>query len=233
MRMTTVAGSTKGARLGESCLRPLQRRKHRNGRRNDRVARKQRRTATPRKKISSVRLPSALCASAISDRMPPSPLLSACMREQHIFGRHRDDERPDDQRDDADDLARRQAGAGDMGKARLQRIERAGADYRRTRRPPKPSDRSQKLRAPWAVSWPLAAAAPGNASCITGVSLDWACRANAIRPCWAGSIQGCAGRWKGERRPIFEPWRRPIDVFEVSASRAPLRQAYNGRIRPR
>ena len=37
--------------------------------------------ATPSKNIKTVRLPSAPCASAINDKMPPSPLLSACIKK--------------------------------------------------------------------------------------------------------------------------------------------------------
>ena len=41
--------------------------------------------ATPRKKTGTTAWPSADWASAIRDRMPPSPRLSACMRNNTYF----------------------------------------------------------------------------------------------------------------------------------------------------
>ena len=41
--------------------------------------------ATPSRKTINVRCPSAVWASAISDRMPPSPLLSAIIRNSTYF----------------------------------------------------------------------------------------------------------------------------------------------------
>ena len=80
IRITIVAGSTKGARFGDICLRP-------SSAESTEIAgvmiaspENSADPATPMKKMSSVRLPSARWASAISDRMPPSPLLSACIR---------------------------------------------------------------------------------------------------------------------------------------------------------
>ena len=80
--MTIVAGSTKGARLGEICFKPSSAESTEMAGVMIASPENSAEPATPRKKINSVRLPSALCASAISDRMPPSPLLSACIRNR-------------------------------------------------------------------------------------------------------------------------------------------------------
>ena len=63
-------------------LEALDRRKHRNRRRDDGVAGEQRRAGDAEQKHDwrATRRPSAVCASAISDRMPPSPRLSARIR---------------------------------------------------------------------------------------------------------------------------------------------------------
>ena len=70
----------------------------------------------------------AFCASAISESVPPSPLLSVRSMEDDVFPRHDDGQRPEHQRDDADDLValarRRWPPSGLRGR----RIERAGAD---------------------------------------------------------------------------------------------------------
>ena len=47
-------------------------------------------------------MPSARCASAISASVPPSPLLSARSRMSDVFQRDDEDQRPEDQRQDAE-----------------------------------------------------------------------------------------------------------------------------------
>ena len=80
IRMTSVAGSTYGARPALTCFKPSS---------ADRteiagviIASPENNAApaTPSRKTAAVCLPSAVRASASSERIPPSPLLSACMR---------------------------------------------------------------------------------------------------------------------------------------------------------
>ena len=73
--------------------------------------------------------PMARCTSASSDRVPPSPSLSA-RRDQDVFHRHDQHQRPDDQRQDAQHiLALDAAMAGAGGMHRLaEGIKRRGAD---------------------------------------------------------------------------------------------------------
>ena len=88
-------------------LQAFDRRQHRDRRRDHascrRTSRRRRcRASAP----ASVRRPSARDASAVSDSVPPSPLLSARSRIRHVFDGDDDDQRPDDQRQHAEhDLA--------------------------------------------------------------------------------------------------------------------------------
>ena len=61
-------------------LQAFERRKHRNRRGDDRIAGEQRRAGDAEKEIGAARRPKADCASAISESVPPSPLLSARIR---------------------------------------------------------------------------------------------------------------------------------------------------------
>ena len=113
-------------------LQALDRREHRDRRRDDGVAIEQRRAdhAEQRRRRQCC-WPSARCASAISDSVPPSPLLSArrtsstylsvtmMISAQRISETHAEHH-----------LARQRAAAGGRAAARLslQRVERAGAD---------------------------------------------------------------------------------------------------------
>ena len=83
--MTTVAGNTNGASSASTCLSP-------SSADSTEIAgvmiaspENSAEPATPSRKTIVVRLPSALWASAFSDRMPPSPLLSACIRNSTYF----------------------------------------------------------------------------------------------------------------------------------------------------
>ena len=68
---------------------------------------------TPSRNTSVVRRPSARVASAVSDSVPPSPLLSARSRMSTYLMRDDDDQRPQDQRQHAEhDLARDRPGGG-------------------------------------------------------------------------------------------------------------------------
>ena len=84
-RMTIVAGRMYGARSTSTCFSPSS---------ADRTEiagvimaspENSADPTTPRKKASVVFCPSARCASALSDRMPPSPLLSASIRNSTYF----------------------------------------------------------------------------------------------------------------------------------------------------
>ena len=80
IRIATVAGRMKGASSALTCLRP-------SSAESTEIAgvmiaspENSAEPATPSRKTAIVRLPNAVWASAISERMPPSPLLSACIR---------------------------------------------------------------------------------------------------------------------------------------------------------
>ena len=74
-------------------------------------------------------VPSARVASAVSESVPPSPLLSARSRIEHVFDGDHDDQRPQDQREHAEhDVARDRADAARRRHGLAKRIERAGAD---------------------------------------------------------------------------------------------------------
>ena len=75
-----------------------------------------------------MRRPIARCASASSDSVPPSPRLSALHDEHDVLERDDHDERPEQQRDDADDFALGEAVPPGGAQALAQRVERAGAD---------------------------------------------------------------------------------------------------------
>jgi len=66
-------------------FKPFQRGEDRDRRRDDRVAGKQRRPRDPRKKTGATPWPTADWASAIKDSVPPSPLLSARIRNKTYF----------------------------------------------------------------------------------------------------------------------------------------------------
>ena len=108
-------------------LEALDRREHRQRRRDDGVAVEQRAADDAEQDDVAPAAPSARCASAISASVPPSPLLSARSRISTYFSGDDDDQRPDDQRQHAehDRLARRIAGAG-RGQHRLAEARRAG-----------------------------------------------------------------------------------------------------------
>ena len=84
-RITTVAGRTKRASSASTCLSP-------SSAESTDIAgvmiaspENSDEPATPKRKMSVVRCPTAIRASAISDRMPPSPLLSAIIRNRTYF----------------------------------------------------------------------------------------------------------------------------------------------------
>ena len=72
--------------------------------------------------------PSAPCASAISDSVPPSPLLSARSRIRHVFAGDDEDQRPQDQRQHAEHAFVRD----DIGWSR-RRLERDAKGIKRAR----------------------------------------------------------------------------------------------------
>ena len=80
MRMTTVAGSTNGASSASTCLRPSSAARTEIAGVMMASPENSAAPATPIRSTIIVRLPSAICASAVSERMPPSPLLSANIR---------------------------------------------------------------------------------------------------------------------------------------------------------
>ncbi len=80
MRMTTVAGNTNGASSASTCLSPSSAESTEMAGVIIASPQNSAAPATPMRKAAVVGLPSAVWASAFSDRMPPSPLLSACIR---------------------------------------------------------------------------------------------------------------------------------------------------------
>ena len=85
MRMTTVAGKMNGASSVSTCLRPSSAESTEMAGVIIASPENSAEPATPSRKTAVVRLPNAVCASAFSDRMPPSPLLSACIRNSTYF----------------------------------------------------------------------------------------------------------------------------------------------------
>ena len=128
MRMTTVAGKTNGASSPSTCLSPSS--------------------------AESTEIAGVMIASPQNNAAPATPMQENDRRapaqrdlgqrlqrqnaafalvvrlheEQHVFRRHDDQQRPDDQRHDADDLTNAEAGILEMAERGLQRVERAGAD---------------------------------------------------------------------------------------------------------
>ena len=114
--------------LGVDLLEPLQRRKHRYGGGDDRVAAEQRRAGHAEHQGDRRALAERHLRQRIQRQDAAFALVVRLHQEQHVFGRHDDQQRPDDQRHDADDLADAEAVALEILERGSQRIERAGAD---------------------------------------------------------------------------------------------------------
>ncbi len=84
--------------------------------------------ATPRKNTVAVRWPSACWASAISDSMPPSPLLSARIRNRTYLAVTVKNSAQSSKRHSADHAAVGDAAILHVMQRLAQRVERAGAD---------------------------------------------------------------------------------------------------------
>ena len=121
-------GQDVGREFGVDLLQPFERRQDRNRRRDHGVAREEAEPATPSRKASVVLCPSARCASAIKRQDAALALVVRLHQEQHIFSGDDDQERPDDERDDADHLRGAERGAFELAKRGLQRVEGARAD---------------------------------------------------------------------------------------------------------
>ena len=82
IRMTTVAGSTNGSSCGSTCLRPSSADMTEIAGVMIASPENSAEPATPSTKAIIALRPRATWASAFSVRMPPSPLLSACIRNR-------------------------------------------------------------------------------------------------------------------------------------------------------
>ena len=128
MRMTTVAGKTNGASSALTCLSPSTAESTEMAGVIIASPQNSAAPATPIRKATVVRLPSAIWASACSDRTPPSPLLSACIRNSTYLpvttissAQMISDTTPTT-------WPTAEAGVLEVAERGLQRVERAGAD---------------------------------------------------------------------------------------------------------
>ena len=85
MRMITVAGNMNGASSASTCLRPSSAESTEMAGVMIASPENKAAPATPIRNATIVRLPNAIWASALSESMPPSPLLSACIRNSTYF----------------------------------------------------------------------------------------------------------------------------------------------------
>ena len=99
-----------------------------NRRRDHRVARKQRGPGDAEQKGDRRPLPKRALRQRLEGQDAAFALVVGLHQEQHIFRGDDDQQRPDDERDDADDLGRPQRGALELTERGLQRVERARAD---------------------------------------------------------------------------------------------------------
>ena len=143
-----------GLEGGRGDLEALDRRQHRD-RRRDRAVAVEERGAEEAQQHQHARArrdrARARSTSAISAMMPPSPLLSARMMKIDVLDRHDDHQRPEDERQDAEhvvlgDRHRVVRAAEDF----LQRVERAGADVAID---DAQRARAQGWRGAWGPSW--------------------------------------------------------------------------------
>ncbi len=114
--------------FGVDLLEPFERGEHRNRGRDDRVAAEQRRARHAEQEDDRRALAQRDLGQRLQRQNAAFALVVRLHQEQHVFRRHDDQQRPDDQRHDADDLTDAEAGVLEMAERGLQRVERAGAD---------------------------------------------------------------------------------------------------------
>ena len=102
---------------------------HRNSRRDHRIAEKEGGSHHAEDEDEAALAPQCLLGEHHKGEDAAFTLVVGTHQDQHIFDRHDEDERPDQQRDDGDNVAMHiAAGARHMGKGFAHRIERASSD---------------------------------------------------------------------------------------------------------
>ena len=117
-----------GAEHRRHLIEPLNSGQNRNGRCDNGIAGKQRRAGNAQQKHPMRALAQGMLGQGHQRQCAPLALIVGLHEKSDIFQRDRENQRPDQQRDNADHLLRGSACIGGMGQRRLQRIKRAGAD---------------------------------------------------------------------------------------------------------
>ena len=113
---------------GVDLFQSFERRQNRNCRRDHGVAREQRRPDDSKEKDQRRLLSQRALCERLERQDAALALVVGLHQEQHVFSGDDDQERPNDERDDADHLDRSEFRALELAERGLQRIERAGAD---------------------------------------------------------------------------------------------------------
>ena len=101
-RMATVSADDIMVERRRRELQALDRRKHRNRRRDHGIAEEHRGADHAEEKTSAVRRPSARLASAVSDKRAALAVVVGAQQDQNVFDRDDDDQRPEDERQHAE-----------------------------------------------------------------------------------------------------------------------------------
>ena len=126
--MTIVAGRTYAREIGVELLQSFKSGQDGNRRRDHRVARKQRGSGDAKQKRHRRPLPKRALRERHEREDAALALVVGLHQEQHIFRGDDNQQRPNDQRNDADDLGGAERAAFELTERRLQRVERARAD---------------------------------------------------------------------------------------------------------
>ena len=117
-----------GREIGVDLLQAFERGEHRNRRRDDGVAREQGGAGDAEQKRDRRLLPKGALSQRHEGQDAAFALVVGLHQEHHIFRGDDDQQRPDDERDDADDIGWPERSAFELTQRRLQRIEGARAD---------------------------------------------------------------------------------------------------------
>ena len=116
------------SKAGVDLFQSFERGEHGNRRRDHRVAREQGRAGDAEQKRNRRLLPKGALRQRFEGQDAALALVVGLHQEQHIFRGDDNQQRPDDERDDADDFGRSERGAFELTERRLQRVEGARAD---------------------------------------------------------------------------------------------------------
>ena len=129
-RMTIVRGSTNGSNFGDSTLQAFDRRQHRQRRRDHRVAIEQRAADDAEQRDRGDAAAERTLRQRHQRQRAALAIVVGAQQDHDIFQRDHDDQRPQDQRQHADDnrFGHGALGPGGRDDRLAQRVQRAGAD---------------------------------------------------------------------------------------------------------